>query len=336
MDLNVKSSSLESTVHSFSTPRKKNHSIWLYKQSSEYVTVKSLFLFKSVSKQWFSLISDPYFVHSYSLQRRLSVQGLFLHKNSFTPNPEFEFIKHTSDFSCNTTTALLEDLSCLRIEQSCNGLLCCRNYKQMSFAAAAIDGFDSGCCYYLSSIAGSVIRMVAVTIMAVMMNTGDAFDPIKSRYYEVVHVLRYSGAEVLYQIEIYNSKTSSWRLSGDLFAKPDDLKFYKSGVYWNGSLHWISSSAEYLRCFDVGGEVLKEIYVPPMTSGKGRGKGKVSYFGEYKGHLHLIFEYDITSNPCFDILEMDTDYKCWNIKYHVNLEVFLEGFSTNGLMHIST
>lgn len=73
--------------------------------------------------------------HFWSIFRPLlfpSTTSFSSRKNSFTANPEFEFIKLTSDFSCNTTTALLDDLSCLRIEQSCNGLLCCRNYKQMS------------------------------------------------------------------------------------------------------------------------------------------------------------------------------------------------------------
>ncbi|XP_026460017.1 F-box protein At5g07610-like [Papaver somniferum] len=288
--------------------------------------LKSLFLFKSVSKQWFSLISDPYFVHCYSLQRRLSVRGLFLHKNSFTSNPEFEFIRLTSDdcFSYNTMSALLDDLSCLRIEQSCNGLLCCRDYKQMSeYRSYTYYIYNPSIKHYkVLPMSNYLPKDRSFSVASV----GLAFDPIKSPYYQVVRVLRYSGAEGFYQIEIYNSKTSSWRLSGDVFSKPDDLTFYKSGVYWNGLLHWISSSTEYLGCFDVGGEVLKKISVPPMISGKGRGKRKVIYFGEYKGHLHLIFEYDITSTPCFDILEMDTDYKCWNIKYHVNLEALASAY----------
>ncbi|XP_026431259.1 F-box protein At5g07610-like [Papaver somniferum] len=111
--------------------------------------VKSLLIFKSVSKKWLFLISDPYFAKNHSCRKTsFKIPGLFIQKlrrPSGPPDePEFEFpfiflnnddaitggggvpLK-TLDFvevpPRNSEGPIVE--TSLRIEHSCNGLLCC-------------------------------------------------------------------------------------------------------------------------------------------------------------------------------------------------------------------
>ncbi|XP_026390874.1 F-box protein At5g07610-like [Papaver somniferum] len=156
-------------------------------------------------------------------------------------------------------------------------------------------------------------------------NASLAFDPLKSPHYEVVCVL--SKEDKIFQIDIYSSKTASWRRrSGETFSNKPFLHT-KSGVFWNGSLHWVhvtsypgsTSLKESFVYFDVDREILMDMPVPQIPEGKSWNKKKIGYFGEYKGHLHLIPNYD-EYDADFYIFEMeDNHYKQWNLKYRVNL-----------------
>lgn len=54
------------------------HNVDMLTQILLRLPVRSLLFFKSVSKQWFSIISDPYCCNEYNnLQKSLSVQGLY-------------------------------------------------------------------------------------------------------------------------------------------------------------------------------------------------------------------------------------------------------------------
>ncbi|KAI3915402.1 hypothetical protein MKW98_022360 [Papaver atlanticum] len=60
--------------------------------------------------------------------------------------------------------------------------------------------------------------------------------------------------------------------------------------------------------------------LPPIPTDKfNRKKVKCEYFGVCNEHLYFV-EVHHSSATRFDILEMDIDYTCWTVKYHVDLQ----------------
>ncbi|OVA19250.1 F-box domain [Macleaya cordata] len=280
--------------------------------------LKSLGVFKSVSKQWLSLISDPYFVRNHRLRNQISISGLFLPKSSlFKPGREYELIFLDGNITSGIPVETLnfgDDPASIPIDQSCNGLFCCssssRNFRTKVFSST----------YYIYNPFTKHYRILPPSqfrenAFVSSSNVSLAFDPLKSPYYEAICMWR--DDKYNFQIEIYSSKTDSWRLSGDTFPAPMGL-YYKSGVYWNGSLHWINMERNIAVYFDIDQELVKRMPLPSVSNGYWE-NGRFAYFGESRGHLQLIDTYD--PNPTrFDILEMETDYTGWTTKYHVDLE----------------
>ncbi|KAI3943278.1 hypothetical protein MKW92_037418, partial [Papaver armeniacum] len=89
-----------------------------------------------------------------------------------------------------------------------------------------------------------------------------AYEPLKSSHYKVICDWMMPPEQSTprlraCQIEMYSSETDSWKLSGDVFFVSYSIS-NKSGVYWNGSLHWIDSlKLENHICFNVDQEELE-------------------------------------------------------------------------------
>ncbi|XP_026404832.1 F-box protein At5g07610-like isoform X2 [Papaver somniferum] len=266
--------------------------------------LKSLLELKYVSKQWLSLISQPHFVRLHCLQNRPSINGLFLVKPSYGKIQEFEFIfldgKHTEPVPIKTL-AFVNDPAGLRVEQSCNGLLCCSSFQ--SHISKRI--------YYIYNPATKHYRMIPTSRMICSVSL--AYDPLKSPHYKVIFI--WKNDAVNYHMEIYSSETRSVRLSS-CHLPASKCMFYTSGVFWNGSLHWIRlrNSSCY---FDIDRDALKVMPMPQTIDGN---NGlRVEYFGVCRGHMHLIQMYG-TSMTHFDIFEMQSDYSGWTAKYSIDLE----------------
>ncbi|OVA19259.1 Mitochondrial carrier protein [Macleaya cordata] len=286
--------------------------------------VKSLLVFKSVSKQWLCLISDPYFVHKHALRNhRLSTPGLLLLKKlTFAENiynQEYEFI--SLDGNVTVVDAPFKTLTftngMVDIQQSCNGLLYCHCFRM-------INKSNHGCKFYYGIYNPSTQHLNTLPLSPLckhdphaVCSVNLAFDPLKSPHYEVIFISKVPSNDDHYQIEIYSSETASWRVSGNAFPASIDTWIYP-GVFWNGSLHWISTSAESSSLyFEIERESVKTMPMPPVPDGWA--KRNIQYFGECRGHMHLIESYD-PSTTCFDILEMVTDYTGWIVKYRVDLK----------------
>lgn len=93
--------------------------------------VKSLLVFKSVSKHWFSLISDPFFCNKYNkFQKSLSIRGLHTREYlSCGVSSRLQYVPLDGSTSSAPfkTLDFINDPSGIRIVQSCNGLICCRS-----------------------------------------------------------------------------------------------------------------------------------------------------------------------------------------------------------------
>ncbi|XP_026458516.1 F-box protein At5g07610-like [Papaver somniferum] len=162
-------------------------------------------------------------------------------------------------------------------EQSCNGLVLCTVH----------DGHGSG-YYYTTRVIYNPSMRHCKTLPSPPFRKATDRVSLKDVYY----------------IEIYSSKTNSWRNAGDPFPFSSQDTLSESGVYWNGSVHWINQWSATLHYFDIGCELVKTIAMPTKPHLKGHYYDKrIVYFNEYKGHIHLMqmCEDDM---PYIDIWEM--------------------------------
>ncbi|GMN41038.1 hypothetical protein TIFTF001_010270 [Ficus carica] len=281
--------------------------------------IKSLSRFKSVSKHWLSLISNPEFCRR---QKDFlnPVSGLFLKRNYRLSDPsvsvgEFKYVN--LDETCDSSEPPLGnpvDLSDsgIRILQSCNGLLLCSraNGREKLVCNPTTTGYtllpplfeDRGC----------TIR----TTLGLSL----AFHPWISPHYKVICVRCSELKKGHFQIMIYSSETLQWRDSGDPFNIDGVYYNFRQGVFLiNGCVHWLSYSSKSL-CFNVREERLMPMPMPQIDEYKYR------YYGESRGHLHLIASAFNPQSPILDVFEMKMDCSCWFVKFRVNLLPIIASF----------
>ncbi|XP_026411167.1 F-box protein At5g07610-like [Papaver somniferum] len=255
--------------------------------------VKPLLVFKSVSKQWFSGISYPLFIKQHTQKQNL--RSLMMQTASKIPT--FEFISLDGSSSSSVSFGTLDFLRA-RIQQSCNGLLCCSSHNKDNEIFT----------YYICNPATKKYRrIVDFTVdmakgkgFEMLVSVSLAYDPLKSPNYKAICVWKMSPEQCIrwsYRIEIYSSETDSWKLCGDVFFLPPCI-INTSGVYWNGSLHWVDTwDHENHICFNVDQELRSGM--PPCSSlVYSTAYSVVEYFGECRGRLHHISRYGHPQVAC--------------------------------------
>ncbi|KAI3956162.1 hypothetical protein MKW92_000147 [Papaver armeniacum] len=278
--------------------------------------IKILLEFKLVSKKWRSIISDPFFAWKHCHQYPHSVNGIILHTNQ----PKLEFVSldgSSSSAAPFETLDFVKDPKGIRIDQSCNGLMCCSSIRA-SFSERTYYVCNPFTKQFRSIVSGSQGKEKGFVAFS---SVSLAYDPRNSPHYKVVCIWftkqpQDADANLDLQLEIYSSETATWKLSGDVFSAPRRSFLYKSGVFWKGSLHWIDPSVEGNSFyFNVDQEL--RMRMPDYRSVPNvEDKMMVKFFGECRGHLHLIVS--PASLSSFEVLEMETDYTGWNVKYHVS------------------
>ncbi|RZC58036.1 hypothetical protein C5167_005331 [Papaver somniferum] len=379
----IENLSLSSTTATSSSAIQVGNNIDLITEILLCLPIKSLLVFKSVSKQWLCLITDPSFAINHIRRHLISkISGLFFEKLS----PDFEIlydfilldgsrVEEEVIYSTNTAVvaeggkgALFKTLNFaeseqvithtengvqiiengVRIVQSCNGLLCCiketevindenapRVYTTRTYIynpttrqckilppSPFRDVVGEDCCFKVSSISL-------------------AFDPIKSPdHYQVICIWRdivkdwdfeWYDDEYLHNhyIEIYSSKMNSWKKVSSssvnpFYALPNS--FTKSGVYWNGSLHWIATAdnttTESSMYFDIVQELVKPFPFPTTSD---HTVSHAVYFEECGGHLYLI-EVLASCYTSYNIWKLETGYSGWKLIYKLDLERFIRAY----------
>lgn len=318
--------------------------------------VKSLLIFKSVSKKWLSLISDPYFAKNHTLRNRsFKIPGLFIEKlrrpSGPPDDPEFEFpsVFLNNDADSHNTTGgggvPLKTLdfvevpprnwkgpiteSSLRINHSCNGLLCCTRMTCMTKppynSIKHIHIYNPTTKQYKSLPRSPFTDVVSFNgVFSVSL----AFDPFKSPdHYQVICIWRDLDKIHefnLFNFEVYSSKTNSWRLSQVSPFAALALSFSRSGVFWNGCSHWISTGYnETSVYFDIEQDIVKPLPLPDVPNDDDGWDSM--YIGECRNHLYLVGFLE-SCPKIYRILEMETDYSGWNPLYKLDLERIITAY----------
>ncbi|KAF7819218.1 F-box protein [Senna tora] len=304
---------------------------------------KPLGKFKSVSKQWLALISDPKFCHSHTLRHHPLPSALLL-SSFYFPSPYFDLVSITTDSVLRVPPFDYLNAPRVSILQSCNGLLLCSSAlvgdKEIRYSCSSnpyIDHCDSvvfddnrGFRYFVCNPTTTQFATVSFPNKKFgdnIISLSLAFDPLRSPYYKIVSIRDITeGNEFV--INVYSSYTGSWSDPDVCFTPPRGLAYYAPAyindapayfngapVYFNGAILWLWSSdyeGKNSLYFDVESQCLNKLPMPP-----GMKFGTLDYFGECGGHCHMV----VTEKPRthFNILELKEDFSGWFVRYRVDL-----------------
>ncbi|KAG8487894.1 hypothetical protein CXB51_018827 [Gossypium anomalum] len=188
--------------------------------------VKSFLQFKSISKTWHSITSDPEF----SRRLSLDISGLIMCKLSYQVNKlEYGFIplgnKSPTDDAPFKYPDFINHPSSLKVVQSCNGLLLCSSshyYNNFNYD------------YYIYN--PTTKQLVTIPLPSNLQNArivcrlSLAFDPTKSLHYRVVCV-RNPDPWLNISDDPESNYTRSWRRSGKPFLTHVNTGFGGGLVY---------------------------------------------------------------------------------------------------------
>lgn len=286
------------------------------------VPSKPLLRFKSVSKQWLSLISTSHFRLSHARRHRhnasLTASSLLLHRDTSPAGGGFYTIPLNNHCSKIPLFDYLNDPN-LKIMQSCNGLLLCRSSDDKSLCFK----------YFICNPTTKKIRMVNFPpVEGFVYAVNLAFNPLKSVDYNIISIRRLLYVAPRFHIDIYSSKTDSWTVKVLTFTTEENI-WFNSGVYCNGAIHWESGGKSSLY-LDVENLCLNTMPMPVRMLDAPEGSFRESnrFLGESWGHLHLVITY---TPAClqFNVFEMASDYSEWFLKYHVDLEPVMKGLQSD-------
>ncbi|XP_050229702.1 F-box protein At5g07610-like [Mercurialis annua] len=220
-----------------------------------FLPAKSLYKFRSVSKQWNKWIESPFFAHQQSAYFKY-VSGLLCQVPG--ESPSFISLDRASSGIPSDSLSFLPEP--VEIRTSCNGLLCCQ-------------GRIKDQAYYICNPVTKEWKMLPMPQLyhgpgsALVL----AFDPSLLNFtarYELVCAVILPDVPIL-MFEIYSSTTNSWRTSETLYCDINSAGLVGDGLYVNGFAYWVTYSGVVLG-FHVSYEHFGTFNLPPcsgLTSG---------------------------------------------------------------------
>ncbi|KAK9051330.1 hypothetical protein SSX86_027957 [Deinandra increscens subsp. villosa] len=283
----------------------------------------SIFPFKSVSKHWRWLLSQTSFTHRYDDKPSKS-PGLFV-GNAYVP-----FDAENRSPPPFRTLDFCYDPRGIKILQSCNGLLlCCSNTLIIDDRKYYVFNPNTKQFAVIPPVPG-VTKTLPIMVLA--------FHRTDCVPYKVVCIRRRLDKKC--QILIYSSDTRNWKWADEELGCgpahtpyqkvsirsfsaqwPDDLNL----VYWNKAIHYLCSTtfSKYLY-FKVDDERLLKslpLRLPvSYSSFYDDPKPRTLYFGESRGHLHLVAVPHRKNYLSLNVYEMWSDYSGWLVRYRVELD----------------
>ncbi|XP_076954199.1 F-box protein At5g07610-like [Bidens hawaiensis] len=257
--------------------------------------VTSILQYKSVSKHWWWLLGHRSFTLRYD--KFLISPGIFVH-NKYVPYdvedrspPPFRSL----DFC--------PDLNGIKIIQSCNGLLlCCSDRGHARDNKYYVFNPTTKQFAIIPSVPGDDGARKTIRFM------GLAFHQTTCTRFKVVCIL---GGAGIFVIQIYYSETGKWKTTNSSFSEEFYMPF-GSGVYWNEAIHWNPFGRNPLY-FDLNLEQLKTLPLPLPVQ-----LYLPKYFGESRGHLHMVKTTIHESLIHLTVFEMLGDHSGWVVKYRVD------------------
>ncbi|CAM8955373.1 unnamed protein product [Rhodiola kirilowii] len=228
-----------------------------------YLPVKSLLRFKTVSKSWNALITNPYFVREHH-SKQPSSKLLFLKRQekvetygtSIIPMPlifDTKLFAHSNVYQ-PVKPYLSGEYS---IMGPCFGVYCfgvC-SYKERSVKIefCNIATGVTKVCHYLNFEKGGVVSCA--------FGFGCVYNDITSvPEFKVVALIYYArGAALNFSTHVYTSATDSWKS-----VESCQSLAYEIGIEVNGVIHW--QAKKFILTFDLQKEVFGRIELPQVAS----------------------------------------------------------------------
>ncbi|KAF7152000.1 hypothetical protein RHSIM_Rhsim01G0017500 [Rhododendron simsii] len=281
-----------------------------------FLPAKSLIRFKSVSKEWLSLISDSRFAAKHHGRNpRPSISGFFL--GWIYTNQSCKCVSLQGD-PTGPSLDYLHRNGAVKIVCSSNGLLLCSVVCNIYIDHYLVCNPTTQKYTAIHEPRPGVFTQRYTAIHEPrpgLFSSGVhklhallAFDPSKSPRYKVVF-LGYCYQDVgnsYVQIDIYCSESASWK---QIRAPCRSLL---QAVFCHGVIYWFGYET-VMSGFDVDSEKMIEMKKPLEVRHM-----QVRYFGECGGRLVLIQTPNLSA-MAFEILEMDMEDCCWIVKCFVHL-----------------
>nr|XP_043607045.1 F-box protein At5g07610-like [Erigeron canadensis]XP_043607046.1 F-box protein At5g07610-like [Erigeron canadensis]XP_043607047.1 F-box protein At5g07610-like [Erigeron canadensis] len=284
----------------------------------------SIHLFKSVSRGWLSIITDPHF--SVRRSQNLNIDpptGLLIRKPQSFIRYEFVPLDTRIPAKKSPLPFTFPFGSNVEILQSCNGLLlCCDKTK--------------GNTFYVYNPSFNRFRRLPqvhsnrVNRFSLFDSMKLAFDPVKSFHYKAVYAedihTRFGSSYI--QIQTYSSKTGVWRVCEEQFPLHSFIGFYR-GTYWNDAIHWLDTAngASHFK-LDIQDLLLTKIQTPVAMDNEVHYDHKL-----FVSSGHLIF-ICMVSARCrqLNVYDMMNGNSGWSLKYVVNLDDVMMLFPTSWIL----
>ncbi|KAG8381625.1 hypothetical protein BUALT_Bualt06G0141000 [Buddleja alternifolia] len=275
-----------------------------------WLPVISLIRFKLVCKRWFSLISSHHFSHLHTLH----------HHRHYRSKPEpssllLRLIETSNYFNLQGKNWVPYHFSPTLVDPT----ICSFSNGLFLLRCLNTENNPENCYIYNPKTKQS--RNILLNInerYKCVMGLNLAFDPLKSPYYKIICIRATRRRSSVFlrgwwqccQIEVYESETSTWKLCGEPFFAPHDVRF-DQGIYWNDAIHWSGIFFDFHNYF-VGKH--PEVVLP--------GPNLANLFDnnyiESNGYLHCVAH--SPEQKSISVFELQRDYSEWLLKYQINLD----------------
>ncbi|KAF5761818.1 putative F-box domain-containing protein [Helianthus annuus] len=281
--------------------------------------VTSILRFKSVSKHWYSLLGQKHFTHRYDTHSKSP--GVFA-RDKYIP---FD-AEDPNTPPVDTLSSYIDSFTSVRVLQSCNGLLLCCTDQWPKIR-------KSGHKYYVFNPTTKQLALIPSVLGGLKARKtirfmGLAFHQTDCAHYKVVCIRNVLSYVESYQVQVYSSDTREWKISTESFSATKPV-FFGQGVYWKGAVYWAPyyENSDHLYFKIDAEQAEQQLGTLPLPVGLTSSKIMTMYFGESRGHLHLILHMDRGDDSLLlNVYEMLSDHSGWFVKYQVQLGELLGAF----------
>ncbi|KZV16620.1 hypothetical protein F511_12076 [Dorcoceras hygrometricum] len=264
--------------------------------------VKSLVRFRCVCKSWYVLVRDPTFItkHYKNLSSKEGDHLLVIKRDNITNGRVVSLLKNGRDIAFGDRELppfFNATFGHVRLIGPCNGIV-------------ALYGFHDNIALW-NPIIGDLKLLLASQLPRLCHakirggDLGIGFDPITNDF-KVVQILFCVCPEshLTSQVEIYSSKTNSWKKHGS--SMPANIMYYNtwSMVYKNETFCWWAqdSSTEVILSFNMSQEIFETTPLPPGIEALGGEEGITRAIFPLKESIALIV---------YPIKKVDKTFNIW-------------------------